>query len=381
MESHDIKKIVETSVNYINSQIDNLIIIYEIILLSFKAATVYDTGYIRHFVRGYRLARTPCRFRAHEAFNIGLFSPEIREEDIINYSSKNALSTEQAKINPASWFDITESKDIFYRYCMMLDVPVPDLYAIYYKRSSGWTRDNEYIANNNEWSNYIRERMPETFVIKPARGVYGHGFSIYRRVAENFLNTQSISYTAESLINSLSSDNKYTIFILQEYLKNHPDITSLSGSEYLQTFRIITFVERSGSCQILFSVLKIITGSSSYDNFEGGITGNLVARVNIDEGTIYEVRGPSLDKPGYSPNYEYPDINDSIDGFEIPFWQETCQCIKEAAFKFLPIRTIGWDVAITPNGPVIVEANIRWDPMFPNMYAEMGKIIACMREE
>ena len=30
-------------------------------------------------------------------------------------------------------------------------------------------------------------------------------------------------------------------------------------------------------------------------------------------------------------------------------------CIREAAFKMRPMRTVGWDLALTPSGPVIIE--------------------------
>jgi hypothetical protein len=44
----------------------------------------------------------------------------------------------------------------------------------------------------------------------------------------------------------------------------------------------------------------------------------------------------------------------------------------------LPVRTIGWDIAITPNGPVILEANIWWGA--PNEHRRMYVILEAMSD-
>jgi len=52
--------------------------------------------------------------------------------------------------------------------------------------------------------------------------------------------------------------------------------------------------------------------------------------------------------------------------FTLPCWFETSVLVKQPALKFLPLRAIGWDVAITPDGPCILEANSYWDPPTPS---------------
>ena len=40
-----------------------------------------------------------------------------------------------------------------------------------------------------------------------------------------------------------------------------------------------------------------------------------------------------------------------------------CSVNERAARAFAPLRTIGWDVAITPDGPSLIEGNVTWDPL------------------
>jgi hypothetical protein len=49
-------------------------------------------------------------------------------------------------------------------------------------------------------------------------------------------------------------------------------------------------------------------------------------------------------------------------GVAVPLWREARALAERASRLFLPMRTIGWDVAVTPDGPVLIEGNARWDP-------------------
>jgi hypothetical protein len=50
-------------------------------------------------------------------------------------------------------------------------------------------------------------------------------------------------------------------------------------------------------------------------------------------------------------------------GFTIPNGQQMFEMVQHAAVCFAPLRTIGWDVAITPDGFALVEGNVTWDPL------------------
>ena len=53
---------------------------------------------------------------------------------------------------------------------------------------------------------------------------------------------------------------------------------------------------------------------------------------------------------------EHPDSKVSFEGLKVPFFKEAKKLVLDSVEK-LPNKLIGWDVAITKTGPVIVEAN------------------------
>ena len=44
-------------------------------------------------------------------------------------------------------------------------------------------------------------------------------------------------------------------------------------------------------------------------------------------------------------------------GRKIPFWNEVLSICNDAAKKIPKCQYIGWDVAITENGPLLIEGN------------------------
>ena len=45
----------------------------------------------------------------------------------------------------------------------------------------------------------------------------------------------------------------------------------------------------------------------------------------------------------------------------MPLWEEAKELVSSAAYKFLPLRTMGWDVAISDRGAILLEGNCWWE--------------------
>ncbi len=53
---------------------------------------------------------------------------------------------------------------------------------------------------------------------------------------------------------------------------------------------------------------------------------------------------------------KHPDTNILLENFKVPFFFDACDLAKKAT-KYLPNKIVGWDIAISPTGPIIIEGN------------------------
>ena len=71
-----------------------------------------------------------------------------------------------------------------------------------------------------------------------------------------------------------------------------------------------------------------------------------------------------LDKYGFSFSDKritrHPDSGIVFDGYKIPYYEESIALAKQAMNVFYGFKTIGWDIAITDNGPIFIEGNDGW---------------------
>lgn len=139
--------------------------------------------------------------------------------------------------------------------------------------------------------------------------------------------------------------------IIQPVLRNHPVIAALFPGT-LNTVRVCTFLE-DGHCTIIAALLKIGQGTAVVDNWSQGA---IAIRIDPASGALDET---GITKPlfGRRTHAAHPNTGIRFASVILPWWRETLVLAERAAQGLLPHATLGLDVAITPDGPVLVEAN------------------------
>jgi hypothetical protein len=61
----------------------------------------------------------------------------------------------------------------------------------------------------------------------------------------------------------------------------------------------------------------------------------------------------------------HPDSGVPLEGYRIPYFREAVQVVTRMHERLHGIHSIGWDVGISPEGPIIIEGNDDWEGGIP----------------
>jgi len=177
-------------------------------------------------------------------------------------------------------------------------------------------------------------KHPE-FIAKPFNGMCGKG--IEKLTASEFNSSEEIKAY-------LISKN---LMLLEEVITQHPVMSELHPY-CVNTCRVITLL-KDGKANVVAAYLRIGNGKH-VDNFNSG---GMVVPVEEDRG---EVQFPAINKKGEL--FEtHPITNVAIKGFKVPMWHEAVNLVKRASSVVPQVGLVGWDVALTEKGPLIIEGN------------------------
>lgn len=139
------------------------------------------------------------------------------------------------------------------------------------------------------------------------------------------------------------------MFLAEETIVQHPEMNKLCQRS-VNTIRIVTVVSDKGNPNVVYSLVRIGSGTNDVDNVSSGGMYTLLS----PEGKITH---PAFCDKTVTYYTEHPASGFEFKDFQVPFYNEAIELCRQAALVEPRVRYVGWDVAITPNGPVLVEGN------------------------
>lgn len=139
-------------------------------------------------------------------------------------------------------------------------------------------------------------------------------------------------------------------YIQTEVIAQHQEINAIYGKS-INTLRVMTHFD-NGNVDIVSCFIRFGTGGSIVDN---GSLGGLSVGIVQESGTLKRTSYVDMEFGGGGLE-RHPDTGFEFENFQIPYFKEACELAKNAA-KHIPNGFIGWDIALTPTGPTIIEGN------------------------
>ena len=157
----------------------------------------------------------------------------------------------------------------------------------------------------------------------------------------------------------------------------HPGMNVLCPAS-VNTLRIMTFNDH-GKSRILWMGLRIGNGVHAVDNFHAR---GMVVGIDPETGRLIG-NAVNTDNEEFS---HHPTTGVQIDGFQIPCFEEAKELVLKAALESDKILVVGWDVAISENGPLIIEGNRRPGFVLPQVAEGRGRldimedVLSCLKK-
>jgi hypothetical protein len=142
-------------------------------------------------------------------------------------------------------------------------------------------------------------------------------------------------------------------WLIQARIHSHPEVHTLIGSDQLAGLRLVTCRRASGRIFLAQAMLKLPSTGTGLDNFSAGNLGVAVDDDGVLGAAVLGLDGPSVDR--------HPLSGKVLAGVRTPLWQEALQVVFDGHAQLPPeMGSLGWDVGLTGDGPIILEANPHW---------------------
>lgn len=222
--------------------------------------------------------------------------------------------------------------------------PIPEVYAV--RKNGSIAAKHRNCYDENEILNLVVEKGDVIFkVISSGKG---NGVFHFNVTDEEKIYINGRQSSDNELISVLE---KYKDWMITERICQ-ADYADRIYSGCLNTIRIIA-VKDPKSCSFKITNAVHRFGTSSTGAVDNASKGGLVSHIDIDSGSLSE----AMSIRSLNVYVDHPDTGARIKGITVPDWDGLKKKIIEISNHFFYLKMIAWDVAITPEGLKIIEAN------------------------
>lgn len=257
-------------------------------------------------------------------------------------------------LNPVKYYLLARNKYLAHKMLEDTGVRKSALYC-YYQPEARFIASEEKAGNLKEVMHILKKKDVQSCVIKTTESSHGDNVWVIKEIEYKDYDAVMTRFDGQKLL--LSSVLGQEALIFESVVRQTKQFAAFNESS-VNTVRFMTTLYPDGSARVIATFIKIGRAGKCVDNAGGG--GNVDVCVDVETGEIkYAIQFDGWHK--IKEIESHPDSGTQLNGVYIDNWQS----IKEEVIKFQQAfpycKASGWDIAITDEGPVVIEVNDFWD--------------------
>jgi len=198
------------------------------------------------------------------------------------------------------------------------------------------------------------DQLAHDLFVKPLKGKGGRGAQRWDYLGNGrYRSSDGKELDAIGMLISIAATSWSGPRVIQPLIRNHPDLAPLNNGA-LATVRALTCLDETGSPELLGAVLRMAVGENHVvDNLHAG---GIAAAISLETGRLGLASNLGTNcSLGWLDRH--PGSGARIEGMRLPYWNDFRSFTERAHGAFADRIMVGWDVAITPEGLILVEGN------------------------
>ena len=257
-------------------------------------------------------------------------------------------------LNPVKYYSLARNKYLAHKMLEDTGVRKSELYC-YYQPEARFISSNEKASDREGVLRILKNKKVQSCVIKTTES--SHGDNVWVINAIEFRDDDAVMMRFDGESQLLSSILGKEALIFESVVKQTKQFAAFNESS-VNTVRFMTTLYPDGSARVIATFIKIGRAGKCVDNAGGG--GNVDVCVDTETGEVKY----AIQYDGWRNIKEiekHPDSGNQLNGVMIENWQAIKEEVRKFQQAFPYCKAAGWDIAITDDGPVVIEVNDFWD--------------------
>lgn len=272
-------------------------------------------------------------------FRFGMFLNDYLDEDKMKSFIPQGAYYRYSIDSDTRYHLLIDDKIIFHELMSYYGIPVPQRYFTF--------RNDEFrcghtILTDDEVDSILSKITDNRIYVKRFTGGGASGVTVFTKTSDGtYVDADGNNVTAQNIRNKYKNQD----FIFEKQLTQDSTLRNFNP-DTVNTIRVLTYKEKVISAAVRFG------GKGSF--VDNTAKGGIAVSLNIETGRLGSYGMREYDLMHYT---EHPDSHIIFADTFVPQWFEVRQLV-EKTLRYLPYyNSVGFDVATTEDGPVIIEIN------------------------